>query len=90
MEQICRQAIIRGHVQGVAFRASCADVAKHENVTGYAKNLPDGSVEVWLEGTADAVQKVLSWCRQGPASARVDAVQIHEVPSNNHPNFSVL
>jgi acylphosphatase len=90
MEQISRRAVITGRVQGVMFRASCAREAKRGNITGYAKNLPDGSVEVLLEGDAGAVEKVLSWCHQGPASARVDAVKIHTAPASNRTDFSVL
>ncbi|MEO6906678.1 MAG: acylphosphatase [Abditibacteriaceae bacterium] len=90
MEQTSCRVVIKGRVQGVMFRASCAHVAKRENITGYAKNLPDGSVEVLLEGDASAVKKVLSWCHQGPATARVDAVNIHNVPASNNIDFTVL
>ena len=90
MEQISRRVVIKGHVQGVMFRASCAQEAKRENVTGYAKNLPDGSVEVLLEGDAAAVEKVLSWCQHGPASARVENVETHNVAASNNTDFTVL
>ncbi len=90
MERISRRVVIKGRVQGVMFRASCAQEAKREKIVGYAKNLPDGSVEVLLEGDADAVEKVLSWCHQGPPSARVDTVNIHNVPTSNYSDFSVL
>ena len=90
MEKISRRVIIKGRVQGVMFRASCAQVATLANVTGYAKNLSDGSVEVLLEGEANAVEKVLLWCHEGPASAQVDAVEIHNVSTNNHTDFTVL
>jgi acylphosphatase len=90
MEQISRRVVIKGRVQGVMFRASCAREARRENVAGYAKNLPDGSVEVLLEGEADAVKKVLSWCWKGPPAARVEGIQIHIVPACGHADFSVL
>lgn len=90
MEKISRRVRITGRVQGVMFRASCACVAKTANVAGYAKNLSDGSVEVLLQGEANAVQKVLLWCHDGPTSARVDAVEVHNVPTSNHTDFTVL
>ena len=90
MEKISRHVVIKGHVQCVMFRASCAQEAKRLNVTGYAKNLPDGSVEVLLEGNASAVEKVLSWCHHGPAAARVDAVEIYNVSNSNNTDFTVL
>jgi acylphosphatase len=90
MEQISRRVVIKGRVQGVMFRASCAQQAHSENVTGYAKNLSDGSVEVLLEGDAEAVEKVLSWCHHGPSSARVDAVEIHTISNSNNTDFTVL
>jgi len=90
MEKISRRVVIKGHVQGVMFRASCAREALRENVTGYAKNLPGGSVEVLLEGDADAVEKVLAWCHHGPPAARVDAVEIQPVSTSNNIGFTVL
>jgi len=90
MEKIGRRVVITGHVQGVMFRAGCAREALRENVAGYARNLSDGSVEVLLEGDADAVEKVLSWCHHGPPAARVDAVEIQPVSISNNIDFTVL
>lgn len=90
MEQISRRALIKGRVQGVAFRACCADQARREGVAGYAKNLPDGTVEVLLEGSPEAVQKVISWCRQGPPTARVEHIEINTAIPGNHSGFAVL
>jgi len=90
MEKICRLAVVKGRVQGVTFRASCAREAQTVGVTGYARNLPDGNVEVLLQGTAEAVEKVLLWCHQGPPSARVDAVITQEATSRQCSHFAVL
>lgn len=90
MKQISRRVLVRGHVQGVAFRVCCADEAKREGVAGYAKNLPDGSVEVLLEGSPEAVQKVISWCQQGPPAARVQHIEINAATPGNHSGFAVL
>jgi acylphosphatase len=76
-----RRLLIAGRVQGVFFRASCADEARRLGVVGFARNLRDGRVEVVVEGDADAVDALVDWCRHGPPNARVDDVEIvDEVP----------
>lgn len=67
-----------GRVQGVFFRDTCGRVAREQDVAGSAKNLPDGSVEVILEGEPAAVEAVLEWCRSGPSYADVDSVDVTE------------
>jgi acylphosphatase len=73
-----RRVIVTGHVQGVFFRASVQEAAANAGVAGSATNLPDGAVEVVLEGPAEAVQDVIGYCRTGPVNARIDHVQVHE------------
>jgi acylphosphatase len=73
-----RRLIISGRVQGVFFRDTCRRVADEENVSGWASNLPDGRVEVVLEGDEDAVDRVLQWCREGTDWADVDSVEISD------------
>ena len=69
-----RRLVISGRVQGVWFRAGCAREAEAAQVAGWARNLPDGRVEVVLEGTIEAVARVESWCHSGPRHATVTAV----------------
>jgi len=66
---------VHGKVQGVFFRASTARVARDLGVTGYARNLPDGRVEVLAVGEEMAVEQLCSWLGQGPPRARVDKVE---------------
>jgi acylphosphatase len=75
---IRRCVTVSGRVQGVFFRESCKRLADEYRVSGSAKNLADGRVEVILEGGPAGVQHVLDWCRSGPPSARVDEVEIVE------------
>ncbi len=71
------RAVVRGRVQGVAFRAATLDEARRlGGLSGWVKNLPDGSVEVLAEGGRATVEALLSWCRHGPRAARVDDVQV--------------
>jgi acylphosphatase len=71
----CARFIVCGRVQGVFFRASTRDEATRLNITGYARNLDDGSVEVLACGSEDAVDALERWLHRGPPSARVSAVQ---------------
>jgi len=61
-------------VQGVFFRTSTRDVAVQLSLTGYAKNLPDGSVEVVACGQSDEIDKLAAWLREGPRMASVTSV----------------
>ena len=73
-----RRAVVKGRVQGVFFRDTCRRVALEHNVAGSAANLPDGTVEVILEGEPANVEEVLEWCRSGPSYADVSSVEITE------------
>jgi acylphosphatase len=80
--RVAVRMIVRGRVQGVGFRASCRHAAVQAGVDGWARNLPDGGVEAWLEGPRDAVDAVAGWCRVGPRHASVTGIEIHdEVPT---------
>ena len=70
---IRRRLVVRGIVQGVGFRISVARRA--HGVAGCVRNLPDGRVEVVLEGEAEDVAAVESFVREGPRGARVDDVE---------------
>lgn len=73
---IARHLIIAGRVQGVFFRLETQRAASRLGVDGWVRNLPDGTVEAFLEGERQAVEALVDWCRQGPAQARVDEVRI--------------
>ena len=64
--------IVSGRVQGVFYRLSTKRKAKILNLTGWVKNLSDGTVEIIVEGEEDNLRKLLAWCRKGPLIARVD------------------
>jgi acylphosphatase len=86
---IRRRLLIAGRVQGVFFRASCADEARRVGAVGYARNLRDGRVEVVAEGAADAVDALVQWCRHGPRGERVDAVEVVDEPPEGLVRFAV-
>ena len=81
---------MRGRVQGVFFRDSCRERALVAGVSGWVRNGSDGSsVEAVFEGPADAVDRLVAWCRAGPPRARVDAVDVVDEPVTGETGFRV-
>jgi acylphosphatase len=66
-------------VQGVNYRASARRRALAVGITGHARNLPDGRVEVLACGAAHAVQAFIEWLWIGPSAASVSAVVVEEL-----------
>ena len=71
----CR-VVVRGRVQGVGFRWSCARRAESLGLHGWVANRRDGSVEAVVEGAPDAVQRWVEWAREGPAGTIVSGVDV--------------
>jgi acylphosphatase len=78
---------IRGRVQGVYFRGSAQDEAERLGIVGYARNESDGSVAAFAQGEDAAVDQFVEWCRHGPPSARVSAVEVTESAPQNFRGF---
>jgi acylphosphatase len=72
------RCIVAGRVQGVYYRAATAEEARRLHLDGWAKNLPDGRVEVVVAGRPAAVATLAAWLWRGPPAARVEAVQLEE------------
>lgn len=70
--------VISGIVQGVGFRWFVARHARAIGLTGYARNLPDGTVEVVVDGPRESLPELERLLRTGPAYARVDRVECTE------------
>ncbi len=86
---IRRRAVVRGQVQGVFFRDSTREQAQAAGVTGRARNLEDGAVEVILEGSPEAVERVLAFCRSGPRQADVREVEVNEEEPQGLEGFEI-
>jgi acylphosphatase len=84
-----RHVFVSGDVQGVFFRDSCKRISEEAGVAGWARNNPDGRVEVVLEGDPSAVQRVIEWCRTGPNMASVDSVDVEEGEPRGEDGFSI-
>lgn len=70
------RAIVSGMVQGVFFRQATAEQARRLGVAGWVRNRPDGRVEAVFEGSQDAVDQVVSWCREGTPWSKVEGVEV--------------
>ena len=70
------RAVVRGEVQGVGFRWSVQRQAGELGLTGYAENLPDGSVRVEAEGAPDRLDQLEAYLRQGPRWAEVESLDV--------------
>lgn len=82
MDDVVRQIVIRGRVQGVGFRYWTMREAIRLGVAGWVRNRRDGSVEALFAGPADAVADMVASCRNGPGAAHVDAVEDQPVTAN--------
>lgn len=90
MEQKLRKRIlIKGRVQGVGFRWNAAMEARMIGITGFVRNLPDGSVFIEAEGTGKQLEKYLNWCHKGPAFSTVDSVETESLPPVNFTEFRI-
>jgi acylphosphatase len=66
---------VYGRVQGVFFRQTAKEQALRLGLTGYARNEPDGTVQIEVEGEPAAIDRFLAWSKVGPPAARVERVE---------------
>lgn len=83
------RVVVHGRVQGVFFRDSVRRAAVACGVSGWARNNADGTVEAVFEGETDAVQAVVTVCRQGPRDARVERIDVFEESPQGLSGFRV-
>jgi len=76
-------------VQGVGFRASCAQRARAAGVGGMVRNLADGRVEAVFEGAVASVDALVAWCERGPAFAHVERVVVTSEEPQDETTFRV-
>ena len=83
--RLCVKCHISGVVQGVWYRGSTQTQAEQLGVTGYARNLSDGRVEVLACGEREAIESLKQWCWDGPRMAQVTDVQCQVVQPGEEP-----
>jgi acylphosphatase len=84
----CARFLVTGRVQGVFFRASTREQALHLGLSGHARNLGDGSVEVVASGSPEALAKLDGWLHHGPPAAQVESVKREALPEQNLRGFA--
>ncbi|MBA2709719.1 MAG: acylphosphatase [Tatlockia sp.] len=89
-KQLCMRCYISGRVQGVWFRASAKKEADHLAITGWARNLPDGRVEILACGEEKHLNLFSSWLHQGPQFAEVSAYTREDLAWQEFEGFKVL
>lgn len=86
---IRKHAIVHGLVQGVGFRYFARAEAAHLGLAGYARNQPDGTVEIEIEGNEASVARMLTWLAHGPRSAVVDTLEVSDLPPTGETEFVI-
>lgn len=79
MSKQCIKVLISGRVQGVFFRDSTRQVANRLGITGYAKNLYDGRVEVLACGCDNELDQLIKWLAKGPDIANVTDLKVEVI-----------
>jgi acylphosphatase len=80
---------IHGRVQGVFFRDTLRRRAESRGVAGWVTNRGDGTVEAVLEGRESDIEALIGFCRQGPARAEVEHVDVIPEPPEGLVGFKI-
>jgi acylphosphatase len=88
MNRLTLHLVIHGRVQGVFFRESMRQQAEKLNVSGWARNRADGTVEAVIQGSAESVGKLLDWAHRGPPLAKVTQID-QEAASGDYLTFEI-
>jgi acylphosphatase len=80
--------LIGGRVQGVGYRAWATRVASEFGQRGWVRNRRDGSVEMLLTGTVEAVAAMIEVARRGPPVARVGGIRIDDAEDDGSLGFT--
>jgi|GEM_PF-187917 len=90
--QVMEQTIsitISGLVQGVYYRQSSKEKALELGISGIVKNLPNGNVHILASGTAEQLNELVHWCKQGPPHAKVSSVNVEAVEAQVFMGFVI-
>ncbi len=90
MEQTARHVIFRGNVQGVGFRYTARQTAQQYNVTGFVRNLPDGAVEMFIQGPTQEIDACLQDIQESFAGYIRDTQAEPAVYSPRYADFRIV
>jgi len=81
---------VRGRVQGVFYRDYSKRQAESLNISGWIRNMPDGSVEAIISGRDSDVEQMVEWFQTGSPLSNVTSVQAEEIfPTEKLKNFEI-
>lgn len=83
-----RRIIVHGRVQGVFYRDWTVETADSLGLSGWVRNLPDGTVEAHLEGETDTLERMIAAMRDGPPRAAPTRLDMREVQSEDFGSFT--
>ena len=89
-KQACMRCYVSGKVQGVWYRASAQTEAEKLGITGWARNLDDGRVEVFACGTMAHLEKFYEWLKHGPQLANVDECTYEKLHWQEYDGFDTF
>jgi acylphosphatase len=84
-----KRVVVHGRVQGVFFRDTLRRLADQRGVAGWARNVPDGTLEAVFEGDAEGVDRLVAFCREGPRGATVERVDVADEEPEGLAGFSI-
>ena len=87
MSTIARHLIIQGRVQGVAYRAWMVGEAQSRGLSGWVRNVHDGTVEAVVSGDESDIQDLINSCYDGPAMANVTRIDISDTDPPERNDF---
>lgn len=85
--------LIFGKVQGVFYRVEAKRKALEFGLSGWVKNLEDGSVEIFVQGDKKEIKELIEWCRKGPRRSFVEEVKVEwseECDYKKFDNFQIM
>jgi|YelNatPaOPRAMG01_1025707.scaffolds.fasta_scaffold00074_40 acylphosphatase len=87
---IAKKVIFSGHVQGVAFRRQAKDAADKAGITGWIRNLVDGTVEALFCGEESSVYKIINFCAHDLRRADVSTYIVKDADCPDEKEFTIL
>ncbi len=81
--------LVRGRVQGVGYRYFALEVAERLGITGYARNLSTGEVEIHAEADEVALERFKQELQRGPRMARVTGIDESDIPAGSYSSFLI-
>lgn len=81
---------VQGRVQGVFYRAATKEKAEELDLVGFARNEPDNSVYIEVEGKEENLKQFINWCKSGSDNAEVQNLDIQEGKIKNFSKFEIV